>query len=636
MKTSFRIGLRGAAAIVLLACLAWPATADEPFRQHRYDLLRQLPADSNDILFVGNSITDMFNWDEAFYALPEPYRICNRGVSGALSDDVLANIDWMAAGHPRQMFLMIGTNDLGQGHTPQQVADNVARIVERVKKLSPHTQLFIQSVLPSTAYGRTLESEQAANALLRQVADTAGVTYIDLWEAFLGIVDDPHISLDGLHLTAAGYRIWCERLAPYLDGKVCEQFGSADPDSLYTPDLAKAHAMRAGYFHWLPSRSRDMLFFGDEMVKCGEWQELTGNADLMNRGSGWGYDGKGPSIAITRAIADNALKDRSKPAPRAILLYTGTGDVNSDTDLAEVQSSYDFLLHDIHRLCPQTPIYLVSLMPEKEPSQRITQFNEHLRQLAEGDGGLGSLAGLPQLHYIDIYSSLTLDSMAAPRYFQGNYLNGEGYKVVAQLLNEALEKPYDNDYRTLMEIQQHRSKWRNSFWVNVSNSFALSPLPAIGHLTYAKASDNAAATTWYNGCELASSWLLTTAVTMGVKDIVKRPRPWKRYAGELECLQQVPSYSFPSGHTALSFATATSLSLVYPKWYVAVPAFLWAGAVGYSRMYVGAHYPSDVVTGAVIGVGCAVASHLVRLRIAQSYPEWAPTAAIVVPITITL
>ena len=63
--------------------------------------------------------------------------------------------------------------------------------------------------------------------------------------------------------------------------------------------------------------------------------------------------------------------------------------------------------------------------------------------------------------------------------------------------------------------------------------------------------------------------------------------------------------SFPSGHTSFAFATATSLSIKYPRWYVIAPSYLWAGAVGYSRMNLGVHYPSDVLAGAMLGAGSA-------------------------------
>jgi undecaprenyl-diphosphatase len=60
------------------------------------------------------------------------------------------------------------------------------------------------------------------------------------------------------------------------------------------------------------------------------------------------------------------------------------------------------------------------------------------------------------------------------------------------------------------------------------------------------------------------------------------------------------SHSFPSGHTATAFAGATALSYFFPRWTAAF--FVLAAAIGYSRLYVGVHFPLDVLGGAVIGV----------------------------------
>ena len=67
--------------------------------------------------------------------------------------------------------------------------------------------------------------------------------------------------------------------------------------------------------------------------------------------------------------------------------------------------------------------------------------------------------------------------------------------------------------------------------------------------------------------------------------------------------------SFPSGHTSLAFSTAASLSIQFNKWYVTLPAYLWAGSVAYSRMYLGVHYPTDVLGGAAVGIGSAYLAH---------------------------
>lgn len=95
-------------------------------------------------------------------------------------------------------------------------------------------------------------------------------------------------------------------------------------------------------------------------------------------------------------------------------------------------------------------------------------------------------------------------------------------------------------------------------------------------------------------------------VTYGMKYLVTRERPYDRYPDRIHPYSYESSPSFPSGHTATAFALATSLSMKYPKWYVIAPSALWACSVGVSRMNEGVHYPSDVLAGAVIGVGCAV------------------------------
>lgn len=93
-------------------------------------------------------------------------------------------------------------------------------------------------------------------------------------------------------------------------------------------------------------------------------------------------------------------------------------------------------------------------------------------------------------------------------------------------------------------------------------------------------------------------------ISIALKSITKRERPYETYP-EIENVTEESSYSFPSAHTSAAFATATSLSMAYPKWYVIAPSFLWAGAVGYSRLYLGVHYPTDVLAGAIVGSGSA-------------------------------
>lgn len=105
--------------------------------------------------------------------------------------------------------------------------------------------------------------------------------------------------------------------------------------------------------------------------------------------------------------------------------------------------------------------------------------------------------------------------------------------------------------------------------------------------------------------------LTATAIATGaLKVITNRQRPYQQYPLDVFPYDASDNgKSFPSAHTSFSFATATSLTLIYKKWYVTVPAFVWASSVGYSRLYLGEHYPSDVIAGAAVGAAGAFASH---------------------------
>lgn len=115
---------------------------------------------------------------------------------------------------------------------------------------------------------------------------------------------------------------------------------------------------------------------------------------------------------------------------------------------------------------------------------------------------------------------------------------------------------------------------------------------------------------YFSGLELLSAQALSGFATTALKISVQRERPFNAYPNEIIKHTRAGSFSFPSGHTSMAFSTATSISLLYPKWYVVIPAYLWASTVAYSRMYLGVHYPSDVLTGAIIGSGVSLLVHL--------------------------
>lgn len=116
------------------------------------------------------------------------------------------------------------------------------------------------------------------------------------------------------------------------------------------------------------------------------------------------------------------------------------------------------------------------------------------------------------------------------------------------------------------------------------------------------------------GLEIGAGVVLNTAITQTMKIVIKRERPYVTYSGSVYKYMDVSTHSFPSGHTSSIFALATGMAYTFPKWYVIVPAYSIAGITAYSRMYLGVHYPSDVLSGAAIGIASGVITHYVKVK----------------------
>jgi undecaprenyl-diphosphatase len=99
---------------------------------------------------------------------------------------------------------------------------------------------------------------------------------------------------------------------------------------------------------------------------------------------------------------------------------------------------------------------------------------------------------------------------------------------------------------------------------------------------------------------LPSVVIATWLIEYPVKAFFRRRRPFSQIVQALVIGKKPGSWSFPSGHTGASFASAWILSLVWPR--LAPVFFALAGTVGFSRIYVGAHYPGDVLSGALLGM----------------------------------
>lgn len=98
---------------------------------------------------------------------------------------------------------------------------------------------------------------------------------------------------------------------------------------------------------------------------------------------------------------------------------------------------------------------------------------------------------------------------------------------------------------------------------------------------------------------LAIGFVFTNLI---LKHLIARPRPWLDVAGLLPLIDETDPNSFPSGHTTCAFAFVSALWHVAPKTWMKWSALAAAIFMGYSRLHVGVHYPSDVLAGVVVGL----------------------------------
>lgn len=163
------------------------------------------------------------------------------------------------------------------------------------------------------------------------------------------------------------------------------------------------------------------------------------------------------------------------------------------------------------------------------------------------------------------------------------------------------------DVRAVKQIQTKRTTGKTSFFKTMSATVVpiggIVPVSLFVQGLIAKNKDDR-----NNAIYIAGSNALTIALTFGMKKVIDRPRP-SEHDPAIIALEDVQSGSFPSAHASVAFSTATSLSIIYPKWYVIIPAHAWASLVSYSRIYLGVHYPTDLFAGAITGSGSAWLSH---------------------------
>jgi len=179
----------------------------------------EVQRDQGAIVFLGDSITQ--GWGDVVSSFPG-IKVANRGISGDTSRGVLVRLkEDVIAVNPRGVVLLIGTNDLADKITPEDIAGNVRLIIEALREHNPAMPVVLCEVLPSSSSkDRPADLVRKLNALyLAAVADQPQVTVLDTWSLFANVHGDAKEDEmpDLLHPDIVGYAKWAAALRPVFE-----------------------------------------------------------------------------------------------------------------------------------------------------------------------------------------------------------------------------------------------------------------------------------------------------------------------------------------------------------------------------------------------------------------------------------
>lgn len=179
---------------------------------------------NENIVFVGDSIFEWFPTDKIFSDLP----IVNSGIVGNKTTDILSDMEGRIYKYnPTKVFINVGTNDIEYEDSielNEEVAQNIIKIAEGVKKNRQNSEIYIISIYPVNnnlpgANNRHISEIKSINSKLKEYCSkTEGIEYID---AFKELIDDNEMldidyTNDGLHPNGLGYAKLTEILMKYI------------------------------------------------------------------------------------------------------------------------------------------------------------------------------------------------------------------------------------------------------------------------------------------------------------------------------------------------------------------------------------------------------------------------------------
>lgn len=176
------------------------------------------PVPEGAIVFLGNSLTAAGQWQEWLGST----RVVNRGIPGDHCDGIRERLNDALGPAPQAVFLMAGINDLAY-HDPATVMNKYEALVHELVARYPACRLYLLSILPvnNKAWYVPVKNEGIAevNDFIRNLAEKLKVPFVNLHPSMTDEAGQlrKELTVDGVHLTPAAYRLWLEQIRPLVE-----------------------------------------------------------------------------------------------------------------------------------------------------------------------------------------------------------------------------------------------------------------------------------------------------------------------------------------------------------------------------------------------------------------------------------
>lgn len=207
---------------VLLSVISSQYSALNSEKNEHKEELKSLEKAYTNYLFLGDSITEYYDLGKYFPDMP----VVNSGIAGDTTDDILNDMKGRVYDYnPSKVFLLIGTNDLRDEKSVDEVVDNIKKIIEEIETNRKEAEIYLESIYPvneevnkKVVELRNNPDINEINDKIKKYAEEKNITYIDLHEKLIneeGLLEKKYTK-DGLHLNEEGYEVVTEELMKYL------------------------------------------------------------------------------------------------------------------------------------------------------------------------------------------------------------------------------------------------------------------------------------------------------------------------------------------------------------------------------------------------------------------------------------